>query len=241
MGSFDGRSFAVNLKRGTMSKDQFYELIRAAAFCTITPSSVMPDGLEMRKDGIEQLAWEYDFELPPRDSVEFLEWAILQSMFSKSQNIALNFFRFHKAKPEFWAENPYTPQASADRASRAPPPHVEPVMYPYISKSLDSISQVQKFSEVEVERVLGYDIKKLTGLRQKLDVLKKMIPETEMRAKLRDRSVQNIQQQITEQEAAMLDKMNSVIENTTVEGSNVNILQKESLEKLMAQSGLAAN
>jgi len=241
MGSFDGRNFAVNLKRGTLSKDQFYELIRAASFCTITPSSVMPDGLEMRKDEIEQLAWEYDFELPPRNSVEFEEWAILQSMFSKSQNIALNYFRFHKAKPEFWAENPYTPQANADRAARAPPAHVEPVMYPYISKSVEQVSRVQDFSDVEVERVLGHDIKKLTGLRQKLDQLQKLIPETEMRAKLRDRSVANLQKEISEHETSMLDKMNAVISNTTIEGSNVKVLKKESLDKLMAQSGLQTN
>lgn len=216
MGSFDGRNFAVNLKRGTLSKDQFYELIRAASFCTITPSSVMPDGLEMRKDEIEQLAWEYDFELPPRNSVEFEEWAILQSMFSKSQNIALNYFRFHKAKPEFWAENPYTPQANADRAARAPPAHVEPVMYPYISKSVEQVSRVQDFSDVEVERVLGHDMKKLTGLRQKLGQLQKLIPETDMRAKLRDRSVANLQKEISEHETSMLDKMNAVLSNTTI-------------------------
>jgi len=241
MGSFDARSFAVNMKRGTLSKDQFYELVRAAAFCTITPSSVMPDGLEMRKDEIEQLAWEYDFELPPRDSVEFKEWAILQSMFSKSQNIALNFFRFHQAKPEFWAENPYTPQANADRLARAPPAHVEPVMYPFISKSVESVSRVQDFSDVEVERVLGHDIKKLTGLRQKLDTLKKLIPETEMRAKLRDRSVENISKEIASQESSMLEKMNAILANTTIEGSNVKVLHQESLDKLMQQSGLSAN
>jgi len=238
MGSFDGRSFAVNLKRGTLRQDQFFELVRAASFCTITPSSVMPDGLEMRKDEVEKLAWEYDFELPPRDSTEFLEWAILQSMFSKAQNIALNYFRFHSAKPEHWAENPYTPQADADRAARAPPAKVEPVMYPYITKSVDKLERVQEFSDVEVERVVGYEVKKLTGLRQKLDALNNLIPETEMRAKIRDRSVGKLKEEIAQLEASMNETLETVLKNTTVEGSNVVVLEGESLAKMQRQCNL---
>merc|ERR1712072_1454940 len=70
-----------NLKENKISKNQFLELIRASAFCTICPSSVMPNGLEKCKDEVELLSYEYDFEIPPRESIEFLEYAILQSMF----------------------------------------------------------------------------------------------------------------------------------------------------------------
>merc|ERR1711871_1856004 len=39
-----------DLRHTSFSKKQFLELVRASSFCTICPSSVMPDGLEKCKD-----------------------------------------------------------------------------------------------------------------------------------------------------------------------------------------------
>jgi len=99
-------SFLKNMAQKKISKEQLLELVRASSFCTICPSSVMPDGLEKCKDEVEALAYQYNFEIPDRDSVEFLEYSLLQSMFRFSQNIALNYFRFHNKKLEHWTENP---------------------------------------------------------------------------------------------------------------------------------------
>eukprot|EP00494_Astrolonche_serrata_P031879 UN32148 len=124
-----GRSFATNLKNGMLQQDQFLELVRAASFCTITPSEVMPDGLEKCKDEVEALAWQHDFEIPPRNTKEFEEFAILQSMFRFAQNIALNYFRYGygETKMGHWAENPFPAQAETERKARSPPAPVAPV------------------------------------------------------------------------------------------------------------------
>merc|ERR1711990_1216008 len=108
-------NFIKNLNENKLSEKQFLELVRASSFCTICPSSVMPDGLERCKDEVETLAYQYNFEISDRDSIEFLEYSLLQSMFRFSQNIALNYFRFHDKKLEHWPENPNPEQAIIDR------------------------------------------------------------------------------------------------------------------------------
>merc|ERR1712072_1365481 len=60
-------NFLKNLKENKLSKNQFLELVRASSFCTICPSSVIPDGIETCKDEVEALAYEYDFDIPDRD------------------------------------------------------------------------------------------------------------------------------------------------------------------------------
>merc|ERR1719361_2065624 len=144
----------------------------------------MPAGLEMRKDEIEKMAWDFDFEIPPRDSHEFEEYAILQSMFSFAQNIALNYFRFHETKREHWAKNPYPPQQEAEVKARSAPVQPTPTMYPFVTKS-DSIgTRAQNFSTSEVQRVLNYELKCLAQSREKLDYYTNTTPETEVREKL---------------------------------------------------------
>jgi hypothetical protein len=143
-------SFQKNLKENKLSKKQFLELIRASSFCTICPSSVMPDGLEDCKDEVESLAYKYDFEIPERNSVEFLEYALLQSMFRFAQDIALNYFRYHTKKRDHWPENPNPEQARNERKQYAPPERIDSVLFPFLTKSKNLQPHLQRFSTEEV-------------------------------------------------------------------------------------------
>jgi len=237
--NIDGRGFAVNLKRGMLKQDQFLEIVRAASFCTICPSEVMPDGLEMRMNEVEQLAWDHDFELPSRDSIEFKEWAILQSMFSFAQNIALNYFRFHKAKPTHWPQNPYPPQHALDVSDRTPPKQPASHMYPYLTKlnGADSTPVVKTFSDAEIQRVCGYDLKCLQEARDRLEYYQNSVPETELRAKIKDRMVGRL----TTEAQDLTDKINAtiteVVENTNAHGCLV-ISNEETVAKLKSSCGI---
>lgn len=234
-----GRGVAVNLKRGMLKQDQFLELVRAASYCTICPSSVMPDGLEMRMNEVEQLAWDHDFELPARDSIEFKEWAMLQSMFSFAQNIALNYFRFHKVKPTHWADNPYPPQNVLDVAARTPPKQPEPNMYPYATKlsCSDSSPVLKTFSDAEIHRVCGYDLEKLQETKDRLKYYQESTPETQMRGKIKDRMVGRLSTEVSELTNKINETLLQIVENTNTNGCLV--LSDESLKQMKAQCGLA--
>jgi len=235
--SFDGRAFAVNMKRGFLNVDQFLELVKAASFCTICPTAVMSDGLEKCKDEVEALAWEHDFDLPSRNSTEMLEWAILQSMFRLSQNIALNYFRYHKVKPEHWAPNPYTPQAELDAKARAPPPKVAPVMYPYLTKSSSIQPMVQEFSDAELQRVLGHEINALNSMKEELEQQINATPGNEIRTKIRDRKVGQLQERIEKCSTDIQDNFYTILNSCKSEEAGVYMLKDESLLRLAARAG----
>jgi len=235
--SFDGRAFAINLKRGFLNMDQFLELVKAACYCTICPSSVMPDGLERCKDEVEALSWEHDFELPPRESSEMLEWAILQSMFRSSQNIALNYFRYGKEKPEHWAPNPYPPQAELDSKARAPPLKVAPVMFPYVTKTTSIQPMVQTFSDAELQRVLGHEISQLNEMKAQLEEQRNAVPETAIREKNRDRKIEKLEHKIGILSGEIQDTLFTILNNCKSEEAGVYLLKDDSLEQLQARVG----
>ena len=47
-----------------LTKDQILDIIKAASFCTVTPSTIIPPGLEQARLEVEKLAVEHDFEIP---------------------------------------------------------------------------------------------------------------------------------------------------------------------------------
>jgi len=231
-------SFQKNLTKNKLSKEQFLELVRASSFCTICPSSVMPDGLEKCKDEVEELAYQYDFEIPERNSVEFLEYALLHSMFKFSQNIALNYFRFHNKKLEHWPENPDPEQAKVDRTNYNSPARVDPMMFPFLTKSKNSQPHLQRFSDEEIMRVLKHEIVKLDKAKKKLDDLEKNKVETEIRKKINEREKIKLSKLITETKSEIKKRLIETLESTQPEKHGITLLKNRSLFELQRQCGL---
>merc|ERR1712226_364287 len=231
-------SFLKNLTENKLSKKQFLELVRASSFCTICPSSVMPDGLEKCKDEVEELAYQYDFEIPERDSVEFLEYALLQSMFRFSQNIALNYFRFHNRKLEHWPENPDPEQAKIDRRNYTPPMPVDPMMFPFLTKSKNSQPHLQRFSNDEVMRVFKHEIAKLNEAKEKLDKLEKNKVETTMRKKINEREKKKLSKLVTKTKSEINKRLLETLESTQPEKHGITLMKNRSLFELQRQCGL---
>jgi len=231
-------SFLKNMAQKKISKEQLLELVRASSFCTICPSSVMPDGLEKCKDEVEALAYQYNFEIPDRDSVEFLEYSLLQSMFRFSQNIALNYFRFHNKKLEHWTENPNPEQAKIERKLFTPPARVDPMMFPFLTKSKNIQPHLQRFSNDEVMRVLKYDIDKLNNVKEKLNKLKKNKSETSMRKKINEREKQKLTSLITTMKNEINRSLLEILDNTEPIKHGVILMKNRSLVELQRQCDL---
>lgn len=231
-------SFLKNLKEKKITKSQFLELVRASSFCTICPSSVIPDGLEKCKDEVEELAYQYDFEIPHRNSIEFLEYALLQSMFRFSQNIALNYFRFHKQKLLHWPENPDPEQAKIDRDAFAPPSPVDPIMFPFLTKSESSQPHLQRFSNDEINRVLKHELSILNEANEKLEKLKKCKPETLMREKIYEREKIKLSELISNTKSKIDERLLEILQNTEPMKHGVMLMQNRSLSELRKQCGL---
>jgi hypothetical protein len=156
------------------------------------------------------------------------------------QNIALNYFRYGygETKMDHWAENPYPAQAELERRARSSPATVSPVMYPYFTKSESRTDYVQEFSSAEIERVLGYDIKRLNSSREKLNELKNYKPETDVRAKIRDRFMERLEASINELTQEINNKLNAIVENTNPSNSGIQTQKEITLKKLQMQSGV---
>lgn len=231
-------SFLKNMTENKLSRKQFLELVRASSFCTICPSSVMPDGLEKCKDEVEALAYQYDFEIADRDSVEFLEYSLLQSMFRFSQNIALNYFRFHKKKLEHWPENPYPEQAEIDRKNYTPAARIDSIMFPFLTKSKSSQPHLQRFSKEEIMRVLNCEIVKLNEAKEKLEKLEKNKLGTLIRKKINEREKKKLFELITKTKSEIKKRLLETLESTEPKKHGITLMKNRSLFELQRQCGL---
>lgn len=198
----------------------------------------MPNGLEKCKDEVEELAYQYDFEIPQRDSVEFLEYSLLQSMFRFSQNIALNYFRFHNKKQLHWAENPNPEQAKIDREACSPPLPVDSIMFPFLTKSESSQPHIQRFSNSEINRVLKHEISIFNKSNEKLKKLEKCKPETLMREKIYKREKIKLSKLITNMKDKIEKRLLEILQNTEPIKHGVTLMQNRSLAELKRQCGL---
>merc|ERR1712080_457290 len=110
-------------------------------------------------------------------------------------------------------------------------------MFPYFTKSESRNDYVQEFSSAEIERVLGYDIKRLNFSRKKLNELENYKPETDVRAKIRDRSMERVKKSINELTQEINNKLNAIVENTNPSNSGVQVQKEATLKQLKTQSG----
>ncbi|ETO27539.1 hypothetical protein RFI_09593, partial [Reticulomyxa filosa] len=186
-----------------LSRDQFIEVIKAASFCTVCPSSILANGMEKARTEVEQLALQHAFEyIPPRGSVEFEEWAILQCMFRHSQNIALYWFQHHQNNIAFW-DKFYPKDFPFDRKTSNAKP-IPPTMYPYRSRvpagKWNKEKLTVEWSATELKRVLQQDIDNLHSLRQHLKEIKSRKAENEHRKIINERDTQRTQKRIDDLE-----------------------------------------
>ena len=155
---------------GNISREQFLEIIKCASFCTVCPSSILTDGMEKARLEVEELAVDKDFEIPPRGSDEFEEFAVLQCMFRHAQNIALYWFQNHANNVQFWDKN-FPPDFEFDRDDGSSGPQPLPIMYPYVSRaSAQTVGKTVEidWSETELQRVLNNDLKALKEQKTRL-------------------------------------------------------------------------
>lgn len=203
-----GTGLGEFVNNGTLTREQFLDIVVAGAFCTVCPSSILPaNGLEKAMEELEQLAvdkeWEY---LPARGSIEFKEWAILHVMFKHAQNIALNWFMHHRTNPQFW-DNKWPSDFDFGREEVAAPVK-SPSMYPYMSRSWTAGDNLEvKWSETEVRRVMGADLAKLKNVKAHLAELAKYTPENENRKILKDRDVERSEKLEAQLTKSMREKL----------------------------------
>ena len=168
---------------GEISREQFLDIIKSASFCTVCPSSILTDGMEVARLEVEKLAVEKDFEIPPRGSDEFEEFAVLQCMFRHAQNIALYWFQNHANNVQFWDKN-FPPDFEFDRDDASGGPAPAPVMYPYISRAgSQTVGKTVEitWSETELKRVLNNDLENLKKHKARLAELEAQKTENEFR------------------------------------------------------------
>lgn len=204
----DGTGLRGLVEGGQLTREQFLEIVVAAAFCTVCPSSIIPpNGMEKAMNELEQTAvdkeWEY---LPARGTKEFEEWAILHVMFKHAQNIALNWFQHQRTNPKFWDKN-YPADFPFDRDEEAPMV-VSPTMYPYLSRSLVAGEDIKvDWSDTELRRVLGTDVGKLKAAKAHLAELDAYQPENENRRILKERDVARTTAEAERLESVMREKL----------------------------------
>ena len=118
--------------------------------------------------------------------MEFEEWAILQCMFKHAQNIAQFWFQHNQQNPQFWDKN-FPADFPFDREAVAPPSNANPIMYPFRTKVKDptQCSDTIEWSDTELNRVFGDDLKKLGAMRSELKTVQGQKAENENRKILR--------------------------------------------------------
>eukprot|EP00478_Filoreta_tenera_P001197 GABV01001210.1.p1 GENE.GABV01001210.1~~GABV01001210.1.p1 ORF type:complete len:235 (+),score=80.56 GABV01001210.1:26-706(+) len=130
------------IRAGTLEETAALDVARAAAVITVAPTRLLAPGLDTAKQQIESLAAEYCFDLPPEGSDEWDEYAVLQAMFSQSQNIATNFFRSWKPfkmmknwNSPLFNDGTYIPPPGYTRPAGDTTPEMKPHIWPFTTKT----------------------------------------------------------------------------------------------------------
>lgn len=199
---------------GHITRVEFLDIIKAASFCTVCPSSIIPEnGMELSRNAVEMLAVEKVFYPPQRGSVEFEEYAILQCMFKHAQNIAQFWFQNNDENEQFWDKN-FPDDFEFDREVGDGVPPV-PQMYPYRTKiSSESVVHPNiEWSETELNRVLGQDIRRMRALRTKYAKIEGYKADNDDRRELKERELGEVGEKIKIVESVIQAKLKTSVYN----------------------------
>jgi len=194
-----------------LSREQFLEIIKASSYCTVCPSSILTDGMEKARLEVEQLAIQQNFEyVPPRGSVEFEEWAILQCMFKHAQNIALYWFQHHQTNAQFWDK--FFPKDFQFDRKKEDTKAIPPVMYPYTTRlpvtEWDKHHEVNvEWSDTELKRVFERDIRQLHALQTHLREVQSRKAENDYRKTINEKDSKRTSERISELEKKIRAKL----------------------------------
>jgi len=220
-----------------LKNEQTIEIIKAASFCTVCPSSIIPqNGMERARLEVEKLAVDQDFEIPARNSIEFEEFAVLQCMFRHAQNIALNYFKHHTTNPKFW-DKKFPPNFPFDRPEdKHMKPKISPNMFPYETKLPNGDPKRKKpivvnWSETELKRTLNDDITLLHETKAHLKAVEQQAAENEYRKILKERSIKKTKQKIAEIENTIKSKLKTSLYATRFHESGYEVNIEESINQ----------
>jgi len=219
-----------------LSREQLVEIVKAASFCTVCPSSILPmNGMDKARLEVEQLAAQHNFEyIPPRGTVEFEEWAILQCMFRHAQNIALFWFQHHKSNATFW-DKFFPKDFPFDRKKEDTKP-IPPVMYPYRTQmpaaQWNNGEKVSvEWSDTELKRVLQQDINQLHKLQKHLQEVQSRKAENEYRKTINESDSKRTQARISELEKKIRAKLKTSLYATRPHEAGYDINIQNSIEQ----------
>merc|ERR1711976_279014 len=108
------------------------------------------------------------------------------------------------------------------------PARVDPMMFPFLTKSKNSQPHLQRFSDEEIMRVLKHEIVKLDKAKKKLDDLKKN----------KEREKIKLSKLITETKSEIKKRLIETLESTQPEKHGITLLKNRSLFDLQRHCGL---
>jgi hypothetical protein len=200
-----------------LSKEEFMDTVVAASFCTVCPSSILPEtGMATSMDAVEDLALELDIAyLPPRGSKEFEEWAILHCMFKHAGKIARDWFVHNRDDTAFWnAHYPESFPFKYEGSGKAPPtpaPKVFPFKTKVSSASRNTDKAAMQFGDKELKRLLGKDVAALKSSQAMLDAIKAQDAPTPAREELKKRDINRTEAKIAVLEKSIAAKLKTAL------------------------------